>query len=318
MAVVLWAVGGVLVLFLALEIGSRAVLARRLAAHPPAGVFVDAGGARLHVVDRGHGRAVVLIHGSDGVALDWTSSGLVDRLAEGYRVVAFDRPGHGYSGLPRGAHADIETNAQLLREGCRSLGVERPVLVGHSYGAPVAMRWALDHPQEVAGVVHLAGGAFGRAGPVHPLFRIPAMPVLGPLVSHTLLVPGFRSMAGTFRLAFSPDPVPPEYLATMSAFSTRPGQFAAFAEEFRRFGAELEALGPRYADLRVPLVVVVGDRDREAVKEDHGVPLHHRVPGSELVIVADTGHEIHWKHPEIVERAVERVFELAERRPGGD
>lgn len=318
MVVVPWIVAGVLVLLLALGVGSRIVLARRLAAHPPIGGFVDAGGAPFHVLDRGDGRAVVLIHGSDGVVLDWTSSGLLDRLAERYRVVAFDRPGHGYSELPRGVHADVETNARLLREGCRALGVERPVLVGHSYGAPIAMRWALDRPEEVAGVVHLAGGAFGRAGPVHPLFRLPAVPILGPLASRTLLVPGFRSMAGTFRLAFFPDPVPPEYLTMMSAFSTRPRQYAAFAEEFRRFGAELEALAPRYVDLRVPLVIVVGERDQEATKEHHGVPLHRAVPGSELVVVPDTGHEIHWKHPELVERAVERAFELAGSDRAGD
>ena len=80
--------------------------------HPPIGRFLHVDGVRLHYIERGRGEPLVLIHGNGTMIQDFTVSGLVDRLAERYRVIVFDRPGYGYSSRPRGlwtprAHARL-------------------------------------------------------------------------------------------------------------------------------------------------------------------------------------------------------------------
>lgn len=69
--------------------------------NPPIGSVIEVDGIRLHYVDKGGGPAVVLLHGNAVLLQDFIDSGLVDRLAERHRVIAFDRPGFGFSGRPR-------------------------------------------------------------------------------------------------------------------------------------------------------------------------------------------------------------------------
>ena len=65
--------------------------------HPPLGRFLQVDGVHLHYVERGQGQPLVLLHGLMTLIEDWGTSGVLDRAAERYRVIAFDRPGYGYS-----------------------------------------------------------------------------------------------------------------------------------------------------------------------------------------------------------------------------
>src|SRR3954449_9570700 len=102
--------------------------------HPPAGRFIEIDGVRLHYLERGAGTPVVLIHGNVVTAEDWVLSGVLDRVAERHRVVAFDRPGYGHSERPRGSAWAAAAQAALVRRALARLGIERPVVVGHSWG----------------------------------------------------------------------------------------------------------------------------------------------------------------------------------------
>src|SRR5712671_3654678 len=100
--------------------------------HPPCGRFVTADGARLHYLEKGRGRPVVLLHGNVVTAEDFELSGLLDLAAEREcHVVAFDRPGFGYNDRPHGAMWPPARQADLLRQAFANLGIERPVVVGH-------------------------------------------------------------------------------------------------------------------------------------------------------------------------------------------
>src|SRR6478752_9371081 len=98
--------------------------------YPPAGQFVEVDGVRLHYLERGEGPPVVLLHGNVVTAEDWALSGVLDRVAERHRVVAFDRPGYGHSDRPRGSAWTAAEQAGLLRRALARLGVGRPVVVG--------------------------------------------------------------------------------------------------------------------------------------------------------------------------------------------
>jgi alpha-beta hydrolase superfamily lysophospholipase len=70
--------------------------------YPPAGRFVTVDGVRLHYIEKGEGSPVVLLHGNVVTAEDFDTSGVLDLLARRHRVIAFDRPGFGYSERPHG------------------------------------------------------------------------------------------------------------------------------------------------------------------------------------------------------------------------
>ena len=76
---------------------------------------------------------------------------------ERYAAVAMDRPGSGFSGRPATGENSPQAQAAVLRAAAAELGLERPLLVGHSFGAAVALAWALDAPDDVAAVVTLGG-----------------------------------------------------------------------------------------------------------------------------------------------------------------
>lgn len=116
--------------------------------NPPGGSFVETeAGTRLHYVDVGAGPPVVLLHGATNQLQEMTSS-LVPVLAERHRVVAIDRPGHGYSErLPY--RAWDEAQARAIHDGVRRLGLEKPVIVGHSMGGGVAMARTRHIEEEV-------------------------------------------------------------------------------------------------------------------------------------------------------------------------
>src|SRR5580658_1004417 len=107
----------------ALVSGSAQIAER---ANPPSGRFVHTRGVKLHYLERGAGPPVVLLHGNGVSALDWAVSGVLDGLAVDHRVIAFDRPGFGYSERPRDKTWTPLEQAELLHAALMQLGVERP------------------------------------------------------------------------------------------------------------------------------------------------------------------------------------------------
>ena len=128
----------------------------------PADRAVPGDGVRLHARDwSGSGQAVVLLHGLASNARIW--DGVASRLAgAGLRVVALDQRGHGASEQP-GSGYDFATLGRDLSAALAALGIERPVLAGHSWGANVALQFAADRPGTLAGLALVDGALLGVA-----------------------------------------------------------------------------------------------------------------------------------------------------------
>src|SRR5271163_951893 len=164
--------------------------ARRVeAALPPAGRFVEVPGARLHVVERGEGPSILLVHGLAGQMGDFTY-GVVDLLATQYRVAAVDRPGSGYSARAPRASASLYAQAEALAALIDVLELGRPLVVGHSFGGAVALALAQRHPERVAGLALVAPFTH-PVKEVHPAFQALKIgsPWLRTWVAWTLAVP---------------------------------------------------------------------------------------------------------------------------------
>ena len=278
--------------------------------HPPLGHFVEVDGVRLHYVDRGGGRPVVLLHGNMTMIEDWATSGVLDMAAGRYRVIAFDRPGYGHSERTRDRVWTPAAQADLLHEALRKLGVERPIVVGHSFGTIVALELALRHPEDVAGLALVSGYYFPTARADVPVLSPPAIPVVGDVMRHTLSPLLLRlSWPALMRLLFGPAPTNPAF-DELQGMIARPETIRASASESALLVPSVVGLAERAEGLRVPVAIVAGADDRFVGTKEQSRALHHRLPGSDYREVPGAGHMVHHTAP----RAVVEAIDLVARR----
>jgi pimeloyl-ACP methyl ester carboxylesterase len=285
-------------------------LARRAEAeHPPTGRFIEVDGVRLHYVEAGRGTPVVLLHGNGTRAEDFRGSGVLDRLAVAHRVIAFDRPGYGFSERPRNRPWPPQRQADLLIRAFDRLGIEQPVVVGHSWGTLVALALALDHPQRVRGLVLLSGYYYPTMRPDVVLFAAPAIPVLGDIMRYTVSpLLGKLMMPLLLRQMFAPSPVPESFrTAVPTSLMLRPWQLRASAEEAALMVPAAASLRRRYDELRIPVRLIAGADDRVAHAERHSVPFHRDVPPTTLTVIPALGHMVHYFAQAQVIEAIDAV-----------
>ena len=154
--------------------------------NPPKGKFIEIDGVRLHYVERGKGRPLVLFHGNGSMIQDFESSGLIDLAAKNYKVIVFDRPGFGHSLRPRNVVWTPEAQADLFAKALDRLNVPRAIVLGHSWGASVAIALAIKHPSLVEALVLASGYYFPTARADVLALSGPAIPGLGDIISSTI------------------------------------------------------------------------------------------------------------------------------------
>lgn len=266
--------------------------------------FVTAGTSKLHYVDRGSGRPVVMIHGNPGDLHDF-EFGTLDLLARNYHAIAFDLPGHGLSKTPRKAKGTIQEQAVILHQALTALGVKDPILVGHSWGGAIALAYALLYPQDIAALVLLAPAAYSdhrHDAPVGLLLRVPllsdvSIALLKPILGRRLLKTGLKD-------AFSPDPLPDAYLKSAATVWLDRKHLKAFIRNDVMVDSSLQELSPQYQKIHAPVIIVTGDSDLTVSPQQNAFTLHKAIANSELVVIPHAGHQIPETHPEAVLRAV--------------
>ena len=296
----------------ALALGNHLVARRAERRHPPRGAFMEVDGVRLHYSDRGEGSPVVLIHGNAVSGDDWNTSGVAELLLRSHRVIIFDRPGFGYSERPRGHLWTAAQQAELLHKALRQLGVERPVVVGHSWGTIVALALAERQQADVAGLVLLSGYSFWTLRPDALLVAAGALPILGDLLRYTISpLLGWLQMPLLKWAMFSPARVPARFQAEYSpAMALRPWQIRATSMDGALMIPGAAALRGGYKELTLPVIIIAGDGDKVVFKR-RSERLRDSIPGSLLQIINGAGHMVHHLAARQVAEAVESVAEKA-------
>src|SRR5215218_1375270 len=184
--------------------------------YAPQGRMIDVAGGRLHVVEIGPQDAsslpVVLIHGASS-NLESMRQPLGDLLARKHRVIMIDRPGHGWSTRDSLSDSTPAIQARMIDEALGKLGVERAIVVGHSWGGAVAPAIALNNPSRVAGLVLLAPVTHRWPGGVAWYHNLGATPLIGQLFAYTLALPtGALMLNPGARGAFQPQLAPDNYV----------------------------------------------------------------------------------------------------------
>lgn len=297
---------------------SAAILNRHLAKkaeqdNPPAGQFVEANGVRLHYVDRGEGDIVVLLHGNGSMIQDFESSGLVDLVAKDHRVIVFDRPGFGHSDRPRNVVWTPDAQAELIGDALAKLGVLNAVILGHSWGASVAVAMALRNPALVRGLVLASGYYYPTFKPEAVALAVSSLPLIGDILSHTLSPLMSRAMWPIMlSKIFGPGPVPDKFKGFPKEMALRPSQIRASAAETGLMVPDAFAQRDRYADLKMPVVIIAGEKDKLIDIETQSARLHGDIPQSTFHRIASNGHMIQQTATDRVKAAIDEVTRASE------
>jgi pimeloyl-ACP methyl ester carboxylesterase len=255
------------------------------------------GRTRLSYVEQGdrNGIPVVLLHGYTD---SWRSfERVLPHLPRSLRVFAITQRGHGSSEKPADGYTPSDFAGDIAAF-LDAVGIESAVVVGHSMGATVAQRFAIDYPWRTRGLM-LEGAFLPRAGNE-------AIREFWKTVS-TLIDPVDPTMVRDFQRSTLAKPVPGEFFETVVGESLKvPARVwkSALAPHLTiNFAAEL-------SEIDVPTVLVWGDRDGFTGRDEQD-GIKGAISGSRLVTYVGVGHCPHWEEPErFAAQVVEFVKEL--------
>ncbi len=233
---------------------------------------------------------VLLLHGQPGSASDWD---LVRSRIDGrVQAVAYNRPG--WDG--RSAPVDLAGNARAAVARLDRERITRALVVGHSLGAAVAARLAVDHPGRVSGLV-LAAPSATRAS-LNRLDELLATPILGAaLATGGFAVLGMALHTGAVRRRLTARlGLPESYLRLYGRALLNPLTWHSFVFEQRMLVRELPVLETHLSRISVPTTIVIGQTDR-IVTPSSARRLTELIPGAELVQLEDATHLLVQERP---------------------
>jgi pimeloyl-ACP methyl ester carboxylesterase len=304
--------GGVGLLGGGLAAFSGATARKVEAAVPRDGRLMEVGQEKLHVVEKGSGPPILMIHGLGGQMRNFHRD-LVEGLARDRRVVLVDRPGSGYSTRAAGASARLAVQADSIAELIRKLGLARPLLVGHSLGGALSLSVALNYPDLVGGLALVAPLTQPQAiEDVPPVFRglVIRSPSVRRLVSWTVATPfGMMKAEAALREIFAPEPVPPAFgVEGGGLLAMRPNNFYASSSDLVDLEGELEPMAARYGSLKLPVSILYGRADNLLDYRIHGEKTAAEIAGAHLELV-EGGHMLPFTQPETTLRFVRTAME---------
>jgi len=270
--------------------------------HADHSLFTEVDGVRVHYQEVGDRNAppMILIHGFAASNLVW-SKVLLELADAGFRVIAPDLPGYGYSAKPRHLDYTIASQAKLISSFVQQLGIQRALFVGSSYGAAIAATIALDHPALVEKLV-LVGAVTNNKPTRYMLMRLFSSPIIGdilsPLVvgSRRLLRLRMKRVYDRHSWVLDERRVDARHLP----LATR-GAHRAIIRTVRRWDAERVSRDAHL--LTQPTLLLWGDNDREVPLRD-GEHLHEEIPQSRLVVFRECGHLPQEEYPAVFTKLV--------------
>ena len=255
---------------------------------------------------------LVLLHGQPGSPADWLP--VAGRLPARFHAIVTDRPGYGASQRAAGGFA---ANARAVLDELDSRGIERAVLVGHSYGGGVALSVASAAPHRVEAVVLLASVG---PGCVNGWDRLLAAPGAGPLCALLAwrLTPWIaRAWLAHITRRRGQPPGPGEYAnwQVWSQAGREHGRlWRTFLTEQRALLRELSELEHAVPSIRPPVLLLADPHDTVIPVETAG-RLAQALPHARLQLVGGAGHHLPRRAADVVASAI--VAFVAEGETGG-
>ncbi len=282
---------------------------------PPVGDFVDVDGVRVHYKVMGTGPDLVMLHGASGNLREFTF-GFADRLTDRYRVILFDRPGLGYTDRLTGHGGAWNTReetplqqAKLLQAAADQIGVQNPIVVGHSFGGIVTLAWGLTRPKDTAALVLVSGVAEPWPGELGWTYKVNGSLWGGaffvPLITAFLPDSYVETSVGSI---FAPQAAPEGYMDHIgTGLTLRRETTRANSQQVNALRPHVVEMQKDYGTLTMPIEAIHGDADTIVPLEVHARVLMTDVPNGALTVLEGMGHMPQHAAPDEVEAAIDRA-----------
>lgn len=283
------------------------------AAVPRSGSTIEIEGNEIHYVERGEGRPILMIHGLGG-SLHHMRRPLMEAFGDDFRLIALDRAGSGYSSRGEGQQGTLAEQARQIAAFIDRMGLEKPLIVGHSLGGAIALATALDYPEKVSGLALLS--PLTRFEPnLPPEFKALAIasPFKRRLIANTLAVPmSLKNGPQVLERVFGPQQPPADYGVEGGALvGLRPSHFYATSTDLVGSRTDLENYEGRYNELAMPVGILFGTKDRVLNYERHGLSMTDRVAGLDIELLDGVGHMPQYAETQRVVGFIRRIAERA-------
>lgn len=246
--------------------------------------FADIDGVRIHYQEKGGGMPLILIHGSTSSTYSWKD--VFEPLSKNYRVIAVDLKGFGFSAKPDGDYTR-RGQALLLAHLLDYLKIEKAWVAGNSMGAEVALNFALQNPQRVAGLILIDSGGVNVPGGSSLAPAYAQTPFVGPLLIALALTSDKLVRQGLEKSFYDDTKVTAERVAAYyRPLKTRGGQLAAFRTRTQsgQFPVEQDL-----QKISSPALIIWGAED-ELLPVAAGRKMNELIKGSKLVVLERCGH----------------------------
>lgn len=281
--------------------------------HPPVGKRIQVGSVHLHVLHVPPSEAadlppMVFIHGASGNLLDQATPFLEPLRGRG-ELLFVDRPGHGYS--ERGGPENDTPNGQAntIAGAMDALGLQRAIIVGHSFGGAIAASFAVLHPKKTLGLLFLAPATHPWPGGVDWHYNLTAKPVIGTIFAHIVApIAGMLRMRQAVAAVFAPNPAPADYLVKAAPMLVlRPRTFRNNAKDVAGLHAYVSRMAARYPEITAPTVIITGDSDDIVLADVHSNGLAKDIEGAELIWLPYVGHKPDYVATPLAIAAIENI-----------
>jgi len=284
--------------------------------HPEYSWFTSVDGVRIHYQEAGDEKAspLILIHGFISSTLIW-SEVFLPLAHAGFRVIAPDLPGYGYSEKPREAEYTIESQARAVLGLMDRLEIKKATLVGASYGAAVAAAIALDCPERVDKLI-LIGAVTNDEPKKKLLLRISRLPLIGDIVTPLFLGSRWvlrKRMAQMYRRIETQ--IDEHMIAARHHLLATANTHRAMIKTARRWSAnriEREA-----SLIQQPTLLVWGEQDTH-IPVSEAYRLRDAIPDARLIVFRRCGHLPPTEYPEKFVEAIAgfcKAEESEEQKP---
>ncbi|HUK99252.1 MAG TPA: alpha/beta hydrolase [Nitrospirota bacterium] len=249
---------------------------------------------KMHYIDIGKGKPVVLIHGFADSTYSWHEN--VQALLEnGFRLIIVDQPGLGLSEIPPKPYVySIENQSSEVLKLTEHLQLKSFYLIGHSMGGSIALYITLNHPNKVRKTIVIDPDCFYPPG-WDRFFASPEMIKLGSIVEKRRIVK--RTLKNAF---YDPGKIDNIMIDEYAKPMNKSGYFKMLSSlRSDYYSPEFNRMTQRYGHITTPILIIWGAND-DLVPSDYGKKLNELVHGSEFRILNNCGHNSHQECKDIV------------------
>lgn len=274
---------------------------------PAAGHFISVNNQQIYILDMGppSGPALIFNHGFGAWSYTWKS--VMEAVsAQGYRTIAIDVPPFGFSERPKNNDYSKKAQAERIVGVLEALGINRAVMVTHSYGGSAAMEAVFSHPERFEGLVMvdaalpLAYGKEQKAGSSVLSTLLKVGPLRNAVIAATITNPSFtKNLLSTFvkdASVLSNEKLAVYQRPLRLRHSTEDLGIWLATDLFAPPQDSLSSDESNYRRITMPVLIVWG-RDDTVTPLYQGQYLHTLIPGSKLVEINDVNHIPHLEDP---------------------